>query len=641
MKKCLFLCLIIPLVSGCAVLGLKVAYPSKVDSAMEAAFSVAEAHYKNKRLSSALAAYQKYIDVYPYNRLTDESYYKIGKIHFLQQEWDAGVLAFQMLANKTPDPEYRAKAYLLASHALFKKGDPGASNLFLEKIKPDDLPGKLKLRYYSLQVLVGQKLAVAKQDLDYFFLRMADLYQETSDPRLEKLSDADLFSKQAAMEKLQSFVISPISADRIPAWMHDYRGGYSRAFVEYKLGKIYYEGEKKDKARSQLSRFIQSYPKNKYADSAKKMLEELGGEIKSASGKHLKIGVLLPLSGTGAPFGEATLRGIKCASGEQGGCQKMMGQVFSETPEVELVVRDGGMDATRIVSMVDQLVDEGVAAIIGPMSALLAVEASERAQDVKVVLMPITQKANIMEVGDYIFQMSYEADQQIKDLVSQARGRGLRTFGVFYPGNNYGREMAKMFKETVEASSGKVVSQASYDPGSPDISSAARQLKLGLNRVSYGGSSGFDALFVPDVYWMMGRIIPALQLVTITGIPLLGTSAWNDPKLPVEQFADYPGSFYMDLFHPEDGRSLTGQFSSTFSASYGRAPTSIEALGFDAAAMLIQASQRAGSIKSGKIRDSLLGGGFKGVTGIGGFSEAMGPIIHAQVISVTQMSVAQ
>ena len=638
MKKIFLFLVCVHLFSGCATFGGKPSYPAQVDDTMRAAFNRADNAYKAGNYDAAMEGYRAYIQNYPKNELTDESHYKIGKIYFIRQNWDSAITSFQTLVDQSPDPSYRAKGELLSGHAAYLNGDPQGAALYLDKVRPKDLSDKLQLRFYSLQILGGQKMGVEQRNLDYYFLRMADVYDGSTDPALGGLADENLFSKGAVMERLQSFVVSPIPIEKIPSWFHDYPQGFARGYVDYKLGKIYYEAGEKGKARSQLTRFVLAYPKHRYADSARKILAELGADVKESDRGKVKIGVLLPLSGSAGSFGEAMLRGIRCAAAKVTGCERAAAQIFGDTPDVELVVRDSGSDPAAVASIVDQLAEDNVSAIIGPLSAPLAATAAKRAQNVHTVLFPITQKSGVMQEGNYIFQMSYQTDEQVKDLVAKAMGKGLRRFGIFYPRSPYGQEMADRFVDEATKQGGKIIAKASYNPDDTDLSGAARNLKLGVNRISMAGT-GFDAIFIPDVYFMMSRIVSALQVVTITGIPLLGTSAWNDPNLPLDLFKDYPGSFFLDLYSSTDGHGDSGLFTTAFNASYGKAPTSIEAIGFDAMGFLRQAIQFAGSNKSSKIRDALLSGNFRGVTGIRSFNEGEGPVVRPILLTVTDTGI--
>lgn len=631
--------LLVSLIS-CGPIKKKPIYPSKVTPEMETAFLVAENNYKKKYYQSALKSYQGYLETFPYNRLTDESYYKIGKIYFIENELDKAIEVFGILGEKSPDPAYRARAYLMAGYVSCQKDDFQQANLMLDKVSPNDLPTRLQLQFFSLQIKVVEEISLSHEKLDYAYLRLADVYEGSTDRSLVKVRSRDVLSYNEVLERVESWVIRPIHVDHIPVWVRGYPSGFSRAYVEYKLGKIYYEAGRKEEARNQLIRFVRSYPKHKFAESARMMVESLGGDVgrQDDKGDKLKIGVILPLSGPHASFGHAALNGVECGADKGDGCRKIAVETFGESPAIDLIVRDSGSDPQMVMQLIEELKVQGVSAIIGPMSASLASAAAKKAQSLKVVLLPITQEPGLMEIGDYIFQMGYEARKQMRDLVYEARLRGIKSFGVFYPSNSYGKKMAEFFQSEVENQGGKVVVQSSYDPGAKEFAGEARQLKHGLSRVSYSeeGTAGFEALFIPDSFGVVKRLIPALEFVTIHNIPLLGTNAWNDPKLASEIFESYQGSFFVDIFHKEDNRRHTSRFVGGYFESFSRVPTSIEALGFDAVWFIRQAAKKAGSTDSGKIKEALLSiPDLQGVTGIKNFTKLDGPVVAPHVLGVT------
>ena len=133
---------------------------------------------------------------------------------------------------------------------------------------------------------------------------------------------------------------------------------------------------------------------------------------------------------------------------------------------------------------------------------------------------------------------------------------------------------------------------------------------------------------MPDSFVAMNRLTPILEFVNIRGIPLLGTGAWNDPKLATGLFASFPGSFYVDLFSLSDNNPVTASFVSAYHQSVGKDPTTLEALGFDAVSFIRQAATIANSPKPSKIRDALLdAASLKGATRIRGFAKDSGPEI--------------
>ncbi|MBI2340458.1 MAG: penicillin-binding protein activator [Deltaproteobacteria bacterium] len=576
----------------------KPVYPAEVDASMKAAFAVAEGSYNRRNLSTALSEYQKFISAFAYNALTDESYYKMGKIYFLQGQWGPAIGQFETLMKKSPDPAYRSKGGLMAGYSAYRYQDYRRALQYLNQADPQAMTAKLNLRLYSTRVLVGEKLGLSRQEIDYSILRMADIYEDGTDPGISDLSAEDLLPKRDVMRRLHGFVTAPLPDGRIPAWFRSYPKTFSKPYVEYKWGKTLFEAGDTRGARRKLSEFVDAWPKHEYADSARVMLKELGGAVPVAELKDvLKIGVLLPLSGPQGAYGRTVLRGIECASGMTDGCTASLGTDISRL-KVLLVTRDSGTMPDEVTDMMDELENERVSAIIGPMSGELAEAASKRAEQINIPLFPITQKPGIEETGGYVFPMGYPAAQQIRDLVNRAMARGQRNFAVLYPNSSYGQEMSGLFVSEVGSQGGKIAAKAAYNPSKPDLAGDVRRLKLGQSRFSYTGTTaGFDALFIPDSYRVINHLIPYLKLSGITGIALLGTNAWNDAALSPALSADYPGSFFLDIFYPGNRA--------------GKAPAFVN--GFRSAL----------NFRRGDIRDALLVmDALGGATGIQSFGES-------------------
>lgn len=96
--------------------------------------------------------------------------------------------------------------------------------------------------------------------------------------------------------------------------------------------------------------------------------EENGGS-EVAEGDTIKIGVLLPMSGSTAYYGEVQYNGIEfCVNyvNENGGIKSMDGK------QIELVLQDSASDPETGVSAFEYLVEQGVSAVIGPYNSTVA-----------------------------------------------------------------------------------------------------------------------------------------------------------------------------------------------------------------------------------------------------------------------------
>jgi len=633
-KQFLFYCVIVSLTillvhCGGGGAGHVVSYPGAVTPDIQANFNNVERQYLAKNFSYAYDGYQHFIETYPHNKLTDEALYKQGKIFFLQARLDDAVNKFKELADKTPNPKYQAKAWHMIAYARYKNQNFDQAINDLAHVTSADLSTELRVQYFSLAVN-SARLASTNQDFgDFAALQLYDTYESFAGAKLRTLQGSDVISFEKTKSLISAWIASPLLTSQITDWMKDYDlTAPARSFVDFKLGKTHFEEQKFTKAKKLLVRFVSKYPKNQYSAQAQKMLETLGADITDGTSlkkMNFSVGVLVPLTGRHETFGLSVIDGVKCAAGINNICHEASG--------INLIVKDSGYAPETLRLAIDEMIQNGAVAIIGPLSSDLAIEASLTASQKQVPIFPITQKENLMAQSDFIFQVGMQPKQQIQELVKAARSRGYRSFGVFYPNTNYGKTMADLFMEEAKQNECRITGLAEYNKWSKDTYAEARKLKSSIGRVSTPDRGvGFDAIFIPDSYQNVNAIVGALEFNGLSGVALLGTNAWNDPKLSPQIAAKFPGSFFVDLYDPQATTGTVDRFNSLFTASFGRAPRVLEAYGYDIMMMIREIASDRGS---DNIRNAILEGrGYNGVTGIKGFSAGQGPIIESRVMMI-------
>jgi branched-chain amino acid transport system substrate-binding protein len=96
----------------------------------------------------------------------------------------------------------------------------------------------------------------------------------------------------------------------------------------------------------------------------------------------------------------------------------------------------------------------------------------------------------------------------------------------------------------------------------------------------------------------------------------MGGDGWDAPDLVKIGGDALEGSYYSNHFALDMATPKAQKFIADFKAKYGQEPTGLGALGYDAAAVLVDAIKRAGKIDQKAIRDALANtSGFEGVTG--------------------------
>ncbi len=306
------------------------------------------------------------------------------------------------------------------------------------------------------------------------------------------------------------------------------------------------------------------------------------------------IGALLPFEGHYAPFAEDALRGILLAAG-----------VFDErAAPVEVRVKNAAADAAGAEAAVDELAKDGsVAGIAGPLLSATARQAALRAEALKIPLIALSQKEGITTAGEYVFRNSLTPREQASAIAGYALRHGLKSFVVLHPANNYGAELASAFRAEVLRLGGRLVKEASYQPGTRDFGGALRDAfavqgkeKTVGRRVIKDFKTGVkaDALYIPDYYETVSLIVPYLGYYEIKDIALLGSNGWNSARLVELAGASVEGAVFVDGFFAGSRRPGAAQFSSEFQRAYERPPGALEAQAYDAAGILIHATAAGG-----------------------------------------------
>ena len=307
------------------------------------------------------------------------------------------------------------------------------------------------------------------------------------------------------------------------------------------------------------------------------------------------IGVLLPLKGEYASFGEEALQGILLAA-----------DVFGKGPsEVEVIVKDTGVDPASIDRALTELAsDERVAGVVGPLMSSTAVEAAKDGQRLGIPVITLSQKDGVTSAGEFVFRNSFTLEDQAKALAGYSAGKGLKRFAVLHPQTNYGVELARHFDLAVKERGGAVVRQAPYAPGTTDFSAEVKRIfgvktterMEGRKKVTeFTQTVKIDALLLPDSFETAALIIPYLDYYSITGVQLLGANGWNSPRLSELAGKSVEGAVFVDGFFAGSGRPGTFEFVRKFEEAYGRAPGAISAQAYDAATMLMNAAKGQGS----------------------------------------------
>lgn len=280
-----------------------------------------------------------------------------------------------------------------------------------------------------------------------------------------------------------------------------------------------------------------------------------------------RIGVLLPLSGQFATYGQRSLNGIKLALGEQAS---------------GLVVRDTKGDPTAGRAALDELAgDPTIGAVIGPLRSKVAEAVAPRAEHAGIPLVVLSQEGIS---GRWIVQPAMTADRQAAALADYALGQNLKKIGVLYPNDPYGSALSDAFRAQMSQRGGQVVGAITYDPHQTEFS-----VEL-LSVDKWVKDDGLQAVFIPD--FAQTAIPLATQLRQAQpGIVLLGSNGWNDLTKLAPAADAIDGAVFVDGFFASSQRRATQEFVTAYRSAYNTMPEILEAQAYDAAKLVAAALQ--------------------------------------------------
>lgn len=581
---------------------------------MELAYNQAERDFQSKNYEVAKGGFQSYLQQFPYNRLSDQAQYRLGQLAMLKKNYGEASQIFAELIQKTPDPAVASRARVKAGISQYRlKNYSQALGNFSrvegQYVRDHD---KIKVGGLALKLLTQQKASAEEQA--YYWAMLYDAYQGLTPAEIKQRYQGEAPPAAQVKNDLESWSRQEVPLSQLDPRFPSYRPQASAIYVNYKLGNVYYRSGDNKKAKEYLSQVAGSYPGTPLGQQARTLLDQLGYKGKVVKGKGLKIGLILPLSGKYSKFGQATFQGMECAAGLKAPC--------TNSVPVQLVVRDDGGEPTKAAQAVESLVNgEKVDVIVGPLSSASALAAANKAQELGVVMISLAQKEGIPEVGDKIFRFSLTPDQQARALLAYATKKWKKAnLGVFYPKNKYGEVFLTKFKESAPNYGAKVSAEASYQ-NSGQAQSGIRNLKFSVSQSTPSAPLGFNAIFIPDSYRAILNLLPQLANAGLSEMPLMGTNAWNDPKLAQGAGGQLGESVFLDIYFKDSTRPHVKKFVSEYSQAYGQAPTTLEAMGYDIVRFLGEMAARKKIKDRDQVRSALVSiSDYEGVSGLRAFA---------------------
>jgi branched-chain amino acid transport system substrate-binding protein len=329
----------------------------------------------------------------------------------------------------------------------------------------------------------------------------------------------------------------------------------------------------------------------------------LSGCNSAKNGSEIVLGHYATLTGSEATFGRSTDNGIQLAVDEinkAGGINGLKVRVITYDDKGEKP--EAGTAVTRLVTK------DNVVAVLGEVASSLSLAGAPVCQEYGIPMVtPSSTNEAVTEVGEMIFRVCYVDSFQGYVCAKFAR-EGLKANKaalLFDQTQAYAVGLQDAFAKAFTQQGGEIVSKQSYGRGDPDFSAQLTAIR----------GTQPDVIFIPGYYTDVGNIAIQARKLGINA-PLLGGDGWDSEKLAEIGGDAINGSYYSNHYSPQDPDPHVQDFIKTYSARFNGTPDGLAALGYDAAKILCQAIEKAGSTEGEKIAAELAKTtDFAGVTG--------------------------
>lgn len=317
----------------------------------------------------------------------------------------------------------------------------------------------------------------------------------------------------------------------------------------------------------------------------------------------ITIGGLAPLTGPVSVYGIAVQRAVDLYVKEINEAGGINGNL------IEMEWLDDKHNTTEVVNAYYRLSDmDGIAGIIGPVTSgpTLAILESMVEDGIPMVTASATNDDITANITGNIFRTCYKDTFQGKTMaVFAANSQQYKKVAILYDNtSDYSVGIAEMFRETAAELGLEIVADEAAISGAGDF-------KAQLTKIA---ATDMEALLVPMYYEDSALIIRQAHEVGIT-VPILGIDGWDGIQDVIEDISLMDGYFFCNHSAVDDDNPAIVAFQQKYTEEYGEIPNTFANLGYDAAAIMISAIERAGSTDWAAINAALAATDLDGITG--------------------------
>ncbi len=297
--------------------------------------------------------------------------------------------------------------------------------------------------------------------------------------------------------------------------------------------------------------------------------------------KEIKIGAVLPLTGSAAVWGKNSKMGLEIALDEVNAAGGVKGK------KINLIFEDSQSDSAKAVSALQKLIStDKVSVVIGDIASSSVLAMAPIAEKAKVVLLsPGASNPDISKAGEYIFR-NWQSDALEGDVDAKFAYEhlGYRNMAVLYVSNAYGTGLKTVFQDSFQKLGGKILASESFEQGATDMRSQ-------LNKIR---NLKIDAIYMPGYPPEMAILLRQAKELGIKR-PVLSVQAFDDPKILETAKDAAEGVIFSVPKPPDPSNPVVKNFIDKYKQKFSRDPGVTSDIGYDALKIIVWAMNQAGT----------------------------------------------
>lgn len=311
-----------------------------------------------------------------------------------------------------------------------------------------------------------------------------------------------------------------------------------------------------------------------------------GAEI----GEPIKIGLVASQNGEQKPWGDDNIKGSQLAVDEVNAAGGINGK------KIQLLIGDSNSQPEVGKSAAAKLISDGVVGLLGEVASGITQQMANVAFDAGVPIVAVgATRTDIASIGSNFFRVCYNDDFQGAVMAKFAwdylklKNVALMTDAKL----PYSVGLSESFKKTFTGYGGKIVDEQKYQTTETQFSSYISNLK----------SKSPEGVFLSGYFTQVGPIVSQMRQAGLN-VPVMGGDGWDSSDLISSGGEAIVGGFFCNHYNSKEQRPEVQKFLADWKAKYGGEPgTTMGALGYDAAKLMIDSIKRALDNGGKKSRD--------------------------------------